>query len=105
MYHQLVEMLHQMAVQDVKTFPNYRAVIMLRNTIHEKGNVDFSTANKIAMGADIQLPELSDEEIQALIEPLATVADNMVNAFLSEGFAQEEITTGLAGQLSLTLNA
>jgi len=105
MYNQLVEMLRQTAERDVKTFSNYRAAIMLRNAIRETGWADPSTANKIALGTNIQLPELSDEEIQALIEPMATVVDSMVKAFLSEGFTQEEIATGLAGQLSLTLNA
>lgn len=93
MFNQLVEMLEQMSHSDITKTANFRAIVMFKSLLLAKG-VDTKLAHRIAMGATFELAgEFTDAELNKLMGPLSTIADNMISEFLDEGFTMEDIMT------------
>lgn len=102
MFYHLKEMLEEFAELDVRETANFKAIIRLRTALYEKG-IDREFAGEIAIRVNVQLNDVDDEQIDQLIDPLATIVYNLTEALLTAGFSRTGVLEGIATQLELKL--
>lgn len=93
MFEQLVEIMEQMAEEDITATANYRAIVIFKDRLLNQA-VDPKLSHRIAMGAKFELTgEFTDDDLMRLIDPLSTIAAKMIFEFLDEGFSLEDLMT------------
>lgn len=108
MYNQLQRALEEMAdlgVEGMKKTTGFVATTMLRDTLVKDHGMDKALASTLTINMDITLPSYLDHsEILPLVIPFAKTVNNLVSAFLTEGYSQDDVVS-LGRQLSLKLDA
>ena len=115
MFNRLVELLEEVAEIDIATTSTFRAMVLIRDQLEISirpmltGDLVFThsaadLAEEISTRAEISIDkiDLSDEDIQKLVEPFVTTISNMVGAMLQKGFSDDAIKN-VASRLSLIL--
>lgn len=101
MFEQLVEMVEGFAQIDVKATSGFRARVLLK----EKLTDGLGTYLGQYLAAEVSLEllsDLTDEQIERLIDPYARMVIKVVNAFQEAGFNDDNVLA-LAKDFSLKL--
>jgi hypothetical protein len=87
MFDEILEAVEVFASKDPKDFASFKAMVLIRNKIAAEEAVSHSMAGQIASKMTIELPvDLSDEEIEQLITPVAKLINNVIGAMIYEHF-------------------
>jgi len=101
MYDELKGMLENFANLDIEATNNFKATILLRDSLAEV--VPMTLANRLVSGMTFAIDtRYSHKQIEELMVPYTKVVRNIITAYVHHGFGDDDLVT-VCSAMSLTL--